>query len=989
MKRRQLTLLTLLILGVALWLTRGWWLPQLLAQIPALEKRADLIQTIDSIFSIVAWIVNLGMGYLLWLTHQQQEERRTDELAPLRATTWQTIRERSPQGARVAWIDRSATDANKWRAQPRLALIGLSGEGKSREAAELIRRAVEFDLVAETGVFEPNRDFLHAGAALTIAVLEKVVEPTQRACLFIDDLHSYSAAMLEQLATLLALYTPPQLDHRYVIATVRSDLVSAEQQEWLTQQGFHLVRLPKIDTKQAEQWLTSAGQVHSLTLSKKVRQTFIAQNQSGTPGHLLRGLLTIKSTLTDNNKGQAQIKPAQVAIVMSDLTAQERQALYRRQPLAVYLLTTLAHFHAAEVRTAQPLILAYAAMHYRRDHPLFRRWQARWRGQTLRRTLTYLLNFDVNVENGLIVTPDALLETTPADDARRCVGDFLVAYRRPFHNPLLRRFHRHAEAHRWAIFDLAMRCQEQNKLTNAICFYNVMLQVSPHSWCYNNRGTAYAEIGQLSAAIVDFNQAIALNPHDGDTFYNRGLAQQALRQFEKAIADYDQAITLNARHAVAFYNRGLAQQALGRFKDAIADFDQAIAFYSHSKDKAAAYNNRGTAYADFRQHQNAIADFDQAIALDPSYATAVYNRANARADLGQLVDAIDDFSQAIALFPYNRERAIAYSNRGLAFKNLGQLKHAIADFSQAIILFPEDKDKAIAYNNRGTIYIEQQKFEDAITDFNQAIVFNPNYADAYNNRGAALRAIDQHANSISDFNHAIALDPYDGASFGNRSLALYAIGDLTEAINDLEKAAQLFTKDSDKALTYEYLGDLYWEDRNEEVAVSAYQQALALGHSHVAFLRKVGSSYRKLKQWSEATNIYRQIVALNSQGLYDWLAIADIARSAGDQYTYQDVIAQARSRLSEDDAYGRACIASVAGNVEEALAALAQATQAADFDPTWAHQDPNLAWVRADSRFAEIVGKIIDTKDISADKLEQAKGERQVTVAETKSASKI
>jgi hypothetical protein len=79
----------------------------------------------------------------------------------------------------------------------------------------------------------------------------------------------------------------------------------------------------------------------------------------------------------------------------------------------------------------------------------------------------------------------------------------------------------------------------------------------------------------------------------------------------------------------------------------------------------------------------------------------------------------------------------------------------------------------------------------------------------------------------------------------------------------------------------------------------------------------------------------------------------------------------------------------VAGNVEEALAALTEATQVDDFDPTGAHQDPDLAWVRADSRFAEIVGKIIDTKDISADKLEPAEGERQVTVAETKSASKV
>lgn len=129
----------------------------LLAQAPALEKRADLIQTIDSIVNMLAFIVNLILGYLLWLTRKEQDKRRDDELSPLRTITWQTLRDRSPLGAPIQWIDRGATDANELRAQPRVALIGLSGEGKSREASELIRRAVELDLVAETKVFEPNR----------------------------------------------------------------------------------------------------------------------------------------------------------------------------------------------------------------------------------------------------------------------------------------------------------------------------------------------------------------------------------------------------------------------------------------------------------------------------------------------------------------------------------------------------------------------------------------------------------------------------------------------------------------------------------------------------------------------------------------------------------------------------------------------------------------------------------------------------------------
>jgi len=45
--------------------------------------------------------------------------------------------------------------------------------------------------------------------------------------------------------------------------------------------------------------------------------------------------------------------------------------------------------------------------------------------------------------------------------------------------------------------------------------------------------------------------------------------------------------------------------------------------------------------------------------------------------------------------------------------------------------------------------------------------------------------------------------------------------------------------------------------------------------------------------------------------------------------------------------------------------------------------------MRADSRFEELMGKIIDKKDIGTDELGQAEGEKQVAVVETKSANKM
>jgi len=169
---------------------------------------------------------------------------------------------------------------------------------------------------------------------------------------------------------------------------------------------------------------------------------------------------------------------------------------------------------------------------------------------------------------------------------------------------------------------------------------------------YYNRGLARQAQGNLDAAIVDFDRALAFDPKIAGAYYSRGNAKNANHDLDGAIADYTQAVALDPKRALAYCSRGEARQAKG-------DLD------------------------------GAVADYTQALAIDPKIAVAYYNRAFIEEQRDDLDDAIADATQALYLDPKD---AGAYNTRGFAKLAKGNLDGALADLTQYCDTAPRDHD---------------------------------------------------------------------------------------------------------------------------------------------------------------------------------------------------------------------------------------------------------------------------------------------------------
>ncbi len=116
-------------------------------------------------------------------------------------------------------------------------------------------------------------------------------------------------------------------------------------------------------------------------------------------------------------------------------------------------------------------------------------------------------------------------------------------------------------------------------------------QFSVVDCCYN-RGIQRCQEKKYSAALVDFTQAIQLNPNLAKAYYNRGIAHFKLGQYRSTIEDCTQVLQLAPKNASAYHNRANAYYKLGEYEQAIADYNQALSLnpnlpgVAHSRDVA-------------------------------------------------------------------------------------------------------------------------------------------------------------------------------------------------------------------------------------------------------------------------------------------------------------------------------------------------------------------------------------------------------------------
>ncbi|MFZ5917527.1 MAG: tetratricopeptide repeat protein [Chloroflexota bacterium] len=506
-----------------------------------------------------------------------------------------------------------------------------------------------------------------------------------------------------------------------------------------------------------------------------------------------------------------------------------------------------------------------------------------------------------------------------------------------------------------------IRGERAENIERAIGHYRQALEVYtraafPEDWAMtqNNLGNAYysrirgERAENIERAIGHYRQALEVYTRQafperwagtqnnlGNAYAERIRGERA-ENIERAIGHYRQALEVYTRQAFpadwagtqnnlgnAYYSRIRGERA-ENIERAIGHYRQALEVYTRQADPerwAAPHNGLGNVYYQLGRYDEAVAAYRRAIELDPDFAYPHNGLGNVYADLGRREEAIEAYKKAISLpdvfgTPASAH-ALAWNGLGNVYRTLGRYDEAVAAFRRAVEL---DPGYATPHNGLGNVYADLGRYDEAAAAYRRASELDPGYATPHNGLGNVYYQLGRYDEAVAAFRRAVELDPGYATPHNN-------------------------------------LGSVYYQLGRYDEAVAAYRRAVELDPDFAHPHNGLGNVYAALGRYDEAAAAYRRASELDPNYATPHVGLAGVYRHMGHTEASKQHVERARQLLSPDDHYNKACIASIAGDVDAALEHLARALAHTPGNRDLARRDLDLAFIRDDPRFQELVGR--------------------------------
>lgn len=164
--------------------------------------------------------------------------------------------------------------------------------------------------------------------------------------------------------------------------------------------------------------------------------------------------------------------------------------------------------------------------------------------------------------------------------------------------------------------------------------------------CPNSKGLVLRELNKFPESLASFNRAIVIDSNYYPARMNRGMLLNYLNRNEEALVDMNKLVELDPDTSISFIFRAVVFEQLGQYKKAIKDYSIVII---REPMNAGLYNSRGLVLFKDGNVEAALEDYSTSISLNPNYALPYYRRSRVYWAIGNKAEAIEDVKMAMRL----------------------------------------------------------------------------------------------------------------------------------------------------------------------------------------------------------------------------------------------------------------------------------------------------------------------------------------------------
>ena len=225
---------------------------------------------------------------------------------------------------------------------------------------------------------------------------------------------------------------------------------------------------------------------------------------------------------------------------------------------------------------------------------------------------------------------------------------------------------------------------------------------------HNSLGLLHMRAGDLDAARVEFEKALALDEGSAKALINLGEIAEKRGDAAEAQRLAARALSVDPNSPAAMAQLAELAGKRGELDEAIRLFNQALAI---SDSKPRILMGFGDALRRAGRYPEAEQAFRRVLEVEPDSFTARFNLAATASDQGRDDEARGFYEEALSLEPRHPLAASAHNNMAGICLARGEREAAIAHFEQAADLAPEHFE---SNRNLGLQYLEMGRVDEAI-----------------------------------------------------------------------------------------------------------------------------------------------------------------------------------------------------------------------------------------------------------------------------------